>query len=141
MGGFAGGILPAKLLDLPMRDDAMREKGCMLGTGTVYFIGEEECPVNFVQESLRFLSHESCGKCFPCRLGVPELERLLLRSNGDASERKVLMDSVGSLLTEASLCGLGKSAPIGYRCLERYFSKELNIHFAQGACSAQGVTL
>jgi NADH-quinone oxidoreductase subunit F len=147
LGGFAGGILPAKLLDSPMRDDAVHKKGCMLGTGTVYFLDEEECPVNFVQDSLHFLSHESCGKCFPCRLGVPELERLLLRSNGDASERKVLMDSVGRLLAEASLCGLGKSAPIGYQCLERYFSKELDIHFARGTCSkaragsAQGATL
>ena len=107
----------------------------MLGTGTVYFLGEEECPVNFVQESLRFFSDESCGKCFPCRLGVPELGRLLLRRNGDAAERGERMDLVSRLLAEASLCGLGKSAPIGYRCLERYFSKELDLHLAQGPCS------
>ena len=71
IGGPLGGILPASLLDTPFDfDDARRRVGCMVGHGGIVAFDERTDMRALARHLLHFGAHESCGKCFPCRIGL-----------------------------------------------------------------------
>jgi NADH-quinone oxidoreductase subunit F len=60
-----------------------------------------------------FFADESCGKCYPCQLGARRQYEILDRAAAGlslAGDRERLAD-VGSTMIDASLCGLGQTAP------------------------------
>ncbi len=84
-----------------------------------------------------FLLEESCGKCVPCRLGLPQLSHLLdkvTRGRATAADLDAIED-IGRGMAESSLCGLGKSAPNPVLSTLRYFRDEYEAHLG-GACPA-----
>ena len=70
-------------------------------------------PGDILKRLAHFFADESCGKCYPCQLGTQRQYEILNRSaegrplNGD---RERLSD-VGNTMIDASLCGLGQTAP------------------------------
>lgn len=80
--------------------------------------------------AMEFFAHESCGKCFPCRIGT---QRLTERLAGDAgpSEISAWLDEVADLndtMKETSACGLGQAAPLITESLVRYFPEAVLAH-------------
>ncbi len=70
---------------------------------------------------------ESCGKCTPCRVGLPILKGKLdiLRQSSDPEalfeEIRLLAEQIG----QTSLCGLGQTSTVSLRKLLEYFPDEL----------------
>ncbi|OJU85408.1 MAG: hypothetical protein BGO11_07145, partial [Solirubrobacterales bacterium 70-9] len=70
IGGPLGGILPASLLDTPFDFDPLAAVGCMVGHGSILAFDQTADMREVARHLLRFGAEESCGKCFPCRIGL-----------------------------------------------------------------------
>jgi NADH-quinone oxidoreductase subunit F len=136
-GGPSGGCLPASQLDLPVDFDALAEAGSMMGSGGMIVVDDQTCMVDVARYFVEFLREESCGKCTPCRLGLPQLSALLTKvSRGEAVEADLTaIEQVAKTMAENSLCGLGKSAPNPVLSTLQYFRDEYLAHLA-GSCPA-----
>ncbi|MBW2734921.1 MAG: SLBB domain-containing protein, partial [Deltaproteobacteria bacterium] len=136
-GGPSGGCLPESQLDLPVDFDALAEAGSMMGSGGMIVMDDQTCMVDVARYFVGFLLEESCGKCAPCRLGLPQLHQLLGRVvAGDAVQADLqAIEEVCQTMAESSLCGLGKSAPNPVLSTLRYFRDEYEAHL-QGRCPA-----
>lgn len=112
VGGAAGYYASPDELDVPMSFEGLREAGLTLGSGVVVVVNSERDMQEILLSLAHFFAHESCGKCFPCRLGTQRQMDLLDRIfNGEGSESDlVALEDVGFTMTESSLCGLGKTA-------------------------------
>jgi NADH-quinone oxidoreductase subunit F len=77
LGGLSGGLLPASALDVKLDFEDPRRYGAALGSGALIVLGPERCPVRFALDGMRFFAGESCGKCFPCRIGTTRLREQL----------------------------------------------------------------
>jgi NADH-quinone oxidoreductase subunit F len=63
----------------------------------------------------QFFRDESCGQCVPCRVGTVRQEELLGRLArgaplGSAERELALLDNIGAVARDASICGLGQTA-------------------------------
>ena len=94
--------------------------------------------VDLIRVLVQFCQYESCGKCFPCRLGTTHLleilERMCLFQSlpGDME----LMKSVGQNMAAGSLCGHGQ---LGFNPVESalmYFGSEFAAHMEERRCPA-----
>lgn len=112
-GGPSGGCIPATLLDLPVTYESLRSIGAMMGSGGMIVMDSSASMVEVAAFFMEFCVDESCGKCTPCRVGTKQLYLLLKRF----VEHKATTQDLQTLITlsqtvkEASLCGLGQSAP------------------------------
>jgi NADH:ubiquinone oxidoreductase subunit F (NADH-binding) len=81
---------------------------------------------------------ESCGKCIPCRAGTVQMHEILHRiTQGQATEEDLdMLQQLAGLLREASLCGLGQTAPNPVMSTLRYFREEYEAHIKEGRCPA-----
>jgi NADH-quinone oxidoreductase subunit F len=136
-GGPSGGCLPESRLDLPLDFEALTEAGSMMGSGGLIVMDDTSCMVDVARYFVSFLLEESCGKCAPCRLGLPQLSFLLGKvTEGQADETDLrAIETVCRTMTECALCGLGKSAPNPVLSTLRYFRHEYEAHL-RGCCPA-----
>ena len=138
LGGISGGLLPAAVLDLPLDFKSPRAHGAMLGSGGIVVFDDSRCLVDAVRHMTAFFRDESCGKCFPCRIGTQRtLERLERLAAGrpapaDAAE----LAELDTLMSTSSACGLGVAAPGIVRGLRTHFADEVAAH-AAGRCAAK----
>jgi NADH:ubiquinone oxidoreductase subunit F (NADH-binding) len=84
------------------------------------------------RDAMSFFAHESCGKCFPCRIGT---QRLTERLAGEAGPEDLgaWIDEVtdlGQTMKAVSACGLGLAAPLITESLLRYFPERVAAHVA-----------
>jgi len=135
--GPSGGCLPESMLDLPVDFDALVEAGSMMGSGGMIVMDDQTCMVDVARYFVDFLREESCGKCAPCRLGLPQLSALLTKvCEGRATLSDLdTIEEVAKTMGETSLCGLGKSAPNPVLSTLRYFRDEYLAHL-EGRCPA-----
>jgi NADH-quinone oxidoreductase subunit F len=130
LGGLSGGLLPASALDVKLDFEDPRRFGAALGSGAVIVLGAARCAVRFALEGMRFFAGESCGKCFPCRIGTTRLrERLEHVSGSGVTEMQDIIDVVHT----GSACGLGPAAGTLAKHLLTYFPAEIEAH-QQGHC-------
>ena len=83
-----------------------------------------------------FYEAESCGKCFPCRVGTVRLRERLDALTGRADPSPNMMDEfneIGAAMSANSAGGLGQAAPLVLHGLVRFFGEELEAH-RQGVC-------
>ncbi len=134
MGGISGGLLPVSAGHVTLDFDGPPEHGAYLGSGALIALGRERCVASFALEALRFFAGESCGKCFPCRIGTTRLkERLeMLLEDGRWSESEIT--ELLGLVSTGSACGLGPGAALMVSHLVRYFPAEIEGH-RNGECS------
>ena len=71
---------------------------------------------------MNFFEHESCGQCTPCRVGTEKAKNLMKESQWDSSA----LDDLKTVMTDASICGLGQAAPNPISCVQKYFSDEVS---------------
>ena len=137
-GGPSGGCIPASLLDLPIDYEKLAEAGSMMGSGGLIVMDEETCMVDVARYFLDFLNDESCGKCTACREGVEIMCKILSRiCEGNGEEGDIdLLEELASAVKDASLCGLGSTAPNPVLTTIRYFRDEYEAHIKDKSCPA-----
>ena len=119
-GGASGGMLPASLGDIPLDFDTLGEYGCFIGSAAIIVLSHEDSAKRAALNMLRFFRHESCGQCTPCRVGTSKAVALLERPRWD---RELLAD-LATVMTDASICGLGQAAANPFLCALKYFPAE-----------------
>ena len=78
-GGPLGGVLSAAATDLVLDFDIFRAAGAILGSGGIIAADEDTCVVDLTRVLIAFCQYESCGKCFPCRMGMSHMLEVLER--------------------------------------------------------------
>jgi NADH-quinone oxidoreductase subunit F len=137
-GGPSGGCLPAGKLDLPVDFDSLTREGSMMGSGGMIVMDEGTCMVDVARYFTDFLTRESCGKCAACRLGLEALQEILTRicaGGGEAGDIEKI-EKLLFILGNASLCGLGKSAPNPVKSTMTHFKDEYLAHIIDKRCPA-----
>ena len=137
-GGPSGGCIPKALIDLPVDYEKLKEAGSMMGSGGMIVLDEETCMVDVARYFLNFLEEESCGKCVPCRLGVKRMHEIVTSiCQGEGQEGDIQrLQSLGEIITEAALCGLGKSSSNPVLSTIKYFREEYEAHIRDKECPA-----
>ena len=137
-GGPSGGCIPATLLNLPIDYDSLTAAGAIMGSGGLIIMDENTCMVDLAKFFLTFTQSESCGRCVPCRLGTKRMLETLQRITegaGEVSDLEALKD-LGAIIKDASLCGLGQTAPNPVLTTIRYFEDEYRAHIEEKRCPA-----
>ena len=137
-GGPSGGCIPESMLDLQVGFDELDKAGSMMGSGGMIVMDEDTCMVDVARYFTGFLTDESCGKCVPCREGLRQMHRLLTKICEGQAEPGDLekLEDLSDVLSEASLCALGKSAPSPFLSTLRYFREEYRAHIEEKRCPA-----
>jgi NADH:ubiquinone oxidoreductase subunit F (NADH-binding)/(2Fe-2S) ferredoxin len=138
IGGPSGGVLPDKLLDMPMDYETLAEAGSMMGTGGVVIMDDRTCVVDVARYFLEFLTDESCGKCTTCREGVRRMLEIMTRitqGQGKLADLDTL-ETLARVVHSVSLCGLGKTAANPVLSTLRYFRDEYEKHIVDQYCPA-----
>ncbi len=137
-GGPSGGCLPESLIDLPVDFDRLAGAGSMMGSGGMIVMDEDNCMVDIARYFVKFLTEESCGKCVPCREGLDRMLDILTDiTEGKGKEGDVeLLEELGVVIKEASLCALGGTAPNPVLSTIRYFRDEYEAHVREKRCPA-----
>jgi NADH-quinone oxidoreductase subunit F len=137
-GGPSGGCIPERLSDLPVDFDSLTEAGSMMGSGGIIVMDEDTCMVDVAKYFINFLVEESCGKCTPCRDGLPRMLDLLtdITEGRGGEEHVALLEELCDLLTWGALCGLGTSAANPVLSTINYFRDEYDAHIRDRKCPA-----
>ena len=138
IGGPSGGCIPAHLMDLSVDYESLAEAGAIMGSGGVIVMDDRTCMVDVSKYFLEFLKEESCGKCVPCREGIPRMLEILTRiTEGEGREGDIeFLEEIGTTVKKASLCGLGQTAANPLLSSIRYFREEYEAHIKQKRCPA-----
>ncbi len=138
-GGPSGGCIPSSMLDLQIDYDNLKSIGSMMGSGGMIVMDEDDCMVNIAKFYLEFTMDESCGKCTPCRIGNTRLHEILNRITEGKGEESDLaeLDSLGNIIKDCSLCGLGQTAPNPVLSTLKYFHDEYEEHIKNKKCPAK----
>lgn len=138
IGGPSGGCIPKTMLNLPVDYEKLTEAGAMMGSGGMVVTDESTCMVDMAHFFLSFLKDESCGKCTPCREGIPQMLQILSRIKEGRAELKELddLENLAGVIKDTALCGLGKTAPNSVLTTLRYFRKEYEDHIVRKKCEA-----
>ncbi len=137
-GGPSGGVLPESLLDLPVDYQELSKAGSIMGSGGLVVMDETTCMADVARYFLTFTQSESCGKCTPCREGLQRMYQILDRicqGNGRPGDLEDLEELARSV-KDASLCGLGQTAPNPVLTVLRYFREEVEAHIRERRCPA-----
>ncbi len=131
IGGPLGGLVPlSKINDLSIDFESFSENGFLLGHASVVCIPEDFPLIKYIEHLFAFTSHESCGKCFPCRLGSKRGQELLQKAQNESfTIDKELFDDLLDTLERGSLCALGGGLPLPVKNALQYFNDELKSYF------------
>jgi NADH-quinone oxidoreductase subunit F len=132
MAGLSGGFLSGDLDSATIDEPSIRSKGSMLGAAGMIVFDDSRDMVAATHNAMEFFAHESCGKCFPCRIGTQRLvERLA--GNGPRDLRLWLqeVDDLSTTMKAVSACGLGMAAPLVLESLIRCFPAQVAAHVEQ----------
>ncbi len=137
-GGPSGGCIPAEMMGLGVSYDALMAAGSIMGSGGMIVMDDTSCMVNVARFFVEFCMTESCGKCIPCRAGTAQMYTLLTRiCDGSATmDDLVLLEDLCATVKEASLCGLGQTAPNPVLSTLKYFRDEYVEHIVHKRCPA-----
>ena len=137
-GGPSGGCIPASLIDTPIDYDNLTAIGCMMGSGGLIVMDEDNCMVDIAKFFLHFTVDESCGKCTPCRVGTRRLLEMLdkITSGKGTLEDLDKLEELCYYIKENSLCGLGQTAPNPVLATLKFFRNEYVAHVVDKKCPA-----
>jgi NADH:ubiquinone oxidoreductase subunit F (NADH-binding)/NAD-dependent dihydropyrimidine dehydrogenase PreA subunit len=137
-GGPSGGCLTEKFLETKIDYESLAAAGSIMGSGGMIIIDEDSCMVNLAKYFIEFTQSESCGKCVPCREGTKRMLEILERiTNGDGKEGDIeKLERLGNVIKQASLCGLGQSAPNPVLSTIKNFRDEYEEHIKLKKCRA-----
>ncbi|MBT9144749.1 MAG: NADP-reducing hydrogenase subunit HndC [candidate division WS2 bacterium] len=137
-GGPSGGVIPSHMINTPLDFESLAAIGAIMGSGGLIILDRSSCMVDLAKFFLTFTADESCGKCPPCRVGTHELLKILKRiTHGQGTlEDLDLIESIGLMVKQASLCGLGQTAPNPVLSTLKHFRQEYETHIIDKRCPA-----
>jgi NADH-quinone oxidoreductase subunit F len=138
MGGPSGGCIPAVMKNTPVDFESIPATGAIMGSGGMVVMDEDTCMVSIARFFLDFTQKESCGKCTFCRIGtlrMLEILERLTRGEGEPEDIEKL-EKLSVQIKEASLCGLGQTAPNPVQTTIRYYLDEYEAHIYDKKCPA-----
>ena len=137
-GGPSGGCIPAALMDTPIDYDNLTAIGCMMGSGGLIVMDEDNCMVDIAKFFLNFTVDESCGKCTPCRVGTKRLLEMLDKITAGKATMEDLdrLEDLCNYIKANSLCGLGQTAPNPVLATLKFFREEYIAHVRDKKCPA-----
>ncbi|HEY0756794.1 MAG TPA: NADH-ubiquinone oxidoreductase-F iron-sulfur binding region domain-containing protein [Ktedonobacteraceae bacterium] len=136
VGGAEGGALPLTLLDTPFDFDPIEEAGAIVGSGVVELLPANTCMVSWAMDRSRYLSHESCGKCVPCRLGLKRITGILEGMVSDLGLKNdlAMLDEFAAYVPDGSLCGFGIQATNALKTAKHYWPEHFRVHIEEQEC-------
>lgn len=136
IGGAEGGALPTSLLDTPFDYASLAEVGTIVGSGVIELLPTNTCMVAWAMERSRYLSHEACGKCVPCRIGMKRITGILegIISDVGVSNDGALLDELAGYVPDGSLCGFGVEATNALKTARRYWPDHFTKHIQDQQC-------
>jgi NADH:ubiquinone oxidoreductase subunit F (NADH-binding)/NADH:ubiquinone oxidoreductase subunit E len=131
IGGPLGGIVPMhKIAELTLDFESLNTNGFLLGHASFVSIPTDFPIVKFLEHLMEFTADESCGKCYPCRIGSHRgMEMLQKAQNSDYKIDRQLFDDLLETLEIGSLCALGGGIPLPLKNALQYFENELKGYF------------
>ncbi|MBI3142696.1 MAG: NAD(P)H-dependent oxidoreductase subunit E [Bacteroidetes bacterium] len=132
IGGPLGGLVPMHMIDkLTIDFESFAEAGFLLGHASIICVPHDFPMVAYLEHLFAFTSHESCGKCFPCRLGAKRGAEMFAKAREGSYkiDRTLLHDLIHTMET-GSLCALGGGVPLPIRNGLAYFEEELRGYLA-----------
>ena len=137
-GGPSGGCIPASLINTEVDYDNLVALGCMMGSGGLIVMDEDNCMVDMAKFFLEFTVDESCGKCTPCRVGTKRLLELLDKiTDGKGTLEDIdKLEELCNYIKANSLCGLGQTAPNPVLATLKFFREEYIAHVVDKKCPA-----
>ena len=131
IGGPLGGIVPMhKINDLTLDFESFAAQGFLLGHASVVSIPQSFPMIQFLEHLLEFTADESCGKCYPCRIGSHRgFEMLKKAQHENYKIDRQLFDDLIETLEIGSLCALGGGIPLPIKNALQYFNDELKTYF------------
>ena len=126
VGGPLGGIVPVNILKtLTLDFEDFSEKGFLLGHASFVCIPKSFSAVEYAKHLFAFTAHESCGKCFPCRLGSTRGKEMLESAlEEDIKFSEELIHDLLQTMEVGSLCALGGGLPLAIKNLLEHCSDE-----------------
>ncbi len=132
IGGPLGGIVPMSHVDrLTIDFESFKKEGFLLGHAGVVSIPDTMPMIEYIQHMFQFTADESCGKCFPCRLGSTRGKELVAKARTDTSFKidRELMGDLLDTMEQTSLCALGGGVPLPIKNALAHFDAELAPYF------------
>ena len=123
-GGASGGILPAKMNNIPLDygSKELTEAGCFLGSAAIVVLSDKDDMKDVALNLLKFFEEESCGQCTPCRVGTEKTVKLMKEKIWN----KEKLADLSEVMSQASICGLGQAATNPLNSVLKYFAKEIS---------------
>src|SRR5690606_31484245 len=117
VGGAASSFVTPDELDMELTFEGTRAAGAALGSAVIMPFDDSVDMTDIILRIAAFFRDESCGQCVPCRVGTVRqqeaLQRLVAgRPLGSVEDEIRLIDEVAQVMRDASICGLGHTAPI-----------------------------
>ena len=131
IGGPLGGLVPADKVDeLTVDFESFSAHGFLLGHASVVSIPVDFPVIDYLAHLFDFASYESCGKCFPCRLGTKRGYEMMLKArNKEYKINRELLEDLLVTLQAGSLCAHGGGIPLPVKNALKYFENELSPYF------------
>jgi len=131
IGGPLGGIVPLqKISALSIDFESFQKEGFLLGHASVLSIPQDYPMVDYLEHLFEFTALESCGKCFPCRIGSTRGKELLAGAKAGRKIDRALFNDLVETMEIGSLCALGGGLPLGVKNALQYFRAEIDGYFA-----------
>jgi NADH-quinone oxidoreductase subunit F len=141
-GGISMGFLSAGELDTPLDFEGPLKVGCLgLGTAAVVVIDDHTSMVDVLYNCCRFMAHESCGQCTPCREGTTWATKILERirsGRGKLEDIDLLLEIANSMgiIPGTTICGLADGAAWPVKNALIKFRREFEEYIRSGRRSA-----
>lgn len=100
---------------------------------------QKNCPLDKSIGYLRQSQAQSCGKCVPCRIGVPKMISLIEKVIHDVSNEDTLeeLKRLSAVIRQTSDCAVGFSAGKFIEEGLDIFADEYDAHIKTGKCTSQ----
>jgi NADH-quinone oxidoreductase subunit F len=117
LGGAASSFVTPDELDMELTFEGTRAAGAALGSAVIMPFDDSVDMTDIILRIAAFFRDESCGQCVPCRVGTVRQQEALHRlvegkTIGTVEDEIRLIDEVAQVMKDASICGLGHTAPI-----------------------------
>jgi NADH-quinone oxidoreductase subunit F len=127
IGGPLGGIVPLSEIDnLNLDFQEFTAKGFMLGHASVVSIPKDFPMTEYIHHLFEFSAEESCGKCFPGRLGSYRGKEMFDQfKNKTAKIPLKLLNELLVTMQKGCLCALCGAIPTPIMNILKYFGDEM----------------
>jgi NADH:ubiquinone oxidoreductase subunit F (NADH-binding) len=132
IGGPLGGIVPIDQIDrLTVDFESFKQAGFLLGHAGVVSLPQALPMIEYIEHLFQFTADESCGKCFPCRLGSTRGRELVAKARADQGYKidRTLIGDLLETMEQTSLCALGGGVPLPIKNALEHFADELRPYF------------